>query len=86
MSYFHEYCNQRYQKTLRSYSVAFDMRRLDPKMWVTQKKNCWDVGWALDAARHYPLITRKQATLLRLRDPLEREVQKLRQHKAPRKR
>jgi len=33
MSYFHEYCNQRHQKTLRSYSVAFDLRRLDPKSW-----------------------------------------------------
>ena len=30
MSYFHEYCNGRHQKTLRSYSVAFDLRRLDP--------------------------------------------------------
>jgi len=28
MSYFHEYCNKRHQKTLRSYSAAFDMRRL----------------------------------------------------------
>lgn len=85
MSYFHEYSNKRNQKSLRSYSVAFDMRRLDPKTWVTQKKSCWDVGWALDEARHYPLITKKQAKLLRLRDPLEREAEKLRMHKPPRK-
>ncbi len=86
MSYFHEYCNKRHQKTLRSYSVAFDMRRLDPKVWVTQTKSCWDVGWAPDAARHYPLISKRQAKLLRLRDPLEREAQKLRHHQPPRKR
>ena len=85
MSYFHEYCNKRQQKTLRSYSAAFDLRRLDPATWVTQKKSCWDLGWALDAARHFPLIERKQLPLLRLRDPLEREAQKLCLHKRPRK-
>jgi len=85
MSYFHEYCNKRQQKTLRSYSNAFDLRRLDPKLWVTQKKNCWDVGWALDAARHYPLITKRQTKLLRLRGPLEREAHQLQHHKPPRK-
>ena len=85
MSYFHEYCNKRQQKTLRSYSAAFDLRRLDPATWVTQKKSCWDLGWALDAARHFPLIERKQLKLLRLRDPLEREAQKLCLHKRPRK-
>ncbi|TSA13753.1 MAG: hypothetical protein D4R74_09495 [Betaproteobacteria bacterium] len=85
MSYFHEYCNKRQQKTLRSYSAAFDLRRLDPATWVTQKKSCWDLGWALDAARHYPLIARKQVKLLRLRDPLEREAQKLCLHKPPRR-
>ena len=84
MSYFHEYCNKRHQKTLRSYSVAFDLRRLDSKIWVTQEKSCWDVGWALDAARHYPLITKRRAKLLRLRDPLERKAQQLRQYQPPR--
>ena len=85
MSYFHEYCNGRQQKTLRSYSVAFDMRRLDPKSWITQEKNCWDVGWALDAARHYPLISKRQTKLLRLRDPLERKAHQLSQYQPPRK-
>ncbi len=84
MSYFHEYCNKRHQKTLRSYSAGFDMRRLDPATWVTQKKSCWDVGWALDEARHYALITKRQAKLLRLRDPLEREAHQLSHHKRPR--
>ncbi len=30
MSYFHEYYNQRDHKTLREYSVPFDLRRFDP--------------------------------------------------------
>ncbi len=52
MSYFHEYANRRAQKTLREYSAGFDLRRLKPEQWVTNKKSCWDVGWAIDAARH----------------------------------
>lgn len=83
MSYFHEYTNGRYQKSLRSYSRAYDLRRLDPATWVTNTKHCWDLGWALEAAHHYPLLTGKQTRLLRTRDPIEREAQKLRVHKKP---
>jgi hypothetical protein len=85
MSYMHEYTNRRYQKTLRSYSVAFDLRRIDPAEWVTKQKSCWDVGWAIDDIRHYSLITRRQAKTLRLRDSIEREAQQLRLHKPPRR-
>ena len=83
MSYFHEYTNGRYQKSLRSYSRAFDLRRLEPHSWVTNPKDCWDLGWALEATHHYPLLTRRQTRVLRLRDPIEREAQKLRVHKKP---
>ena len=34
MSYFHEYTNRRDHKTLREYSVPFDLRRVEPKVWV----------------------------------------------------
>ena len=83
MSYFHEYTNRRYQKTLRSYSRAFDLRRLDPELWITNPKHCWDLGWALDAAHHYPLVSRRQQPLLRLRDGIEREAQALKIFKRP---
>jgi len=59
------------------------MRRLDPEVWVTNGKQCWDVGWALEAARHYPIITPKHEKSLRLRDRLEREASKLRMHHPP---
>ena len=39
-----------------------------------------------DAIRHWPLINTKQVKLLRLRDPVEREAGKVRQHRPPRKR
>jgi len=86
MSYFHEYANKRHQKTLRSWAGPFDLRRMDPKLWISNEKSCWDVGYRLDELRHWPLITTRQAKLLRLRDSVEREAGKARQHKPPRKR
>jgi len=86
MSYFHEYANKRHQKTLRSWAGPFDLRRMDPKLWVSNEKSCWDVGYRLDELRHWPLVTGRQAKLLRLRDSVEREAGKARQHKPPRKR
>ena len=83
MSYFHEYTNRRYQKTLRSYSRAFDLRRLAPELWVTNPKHCWDLGWALDAAHHYKLLTHRQEKLLGLREGIEREAQKLKIFQPP---
>src|SRR5499427_4704923 len=61
MSYLHEYANKRHQKTLRSYAGPFDLRRFDPALWITNKKNCWEIGATLDDMRHRLLLTRKQA-------------------------
>jgi hypothetical protein len=83
MSYLHEYANKRNQKTLRSYAGPFDLRRFDPKLWVTNGKNCWDVGATLDDLRHRPLLTKKQARALRLRDAMERKVGALNEHRPP---
>ena len=85
MSYLHEYANGRGQKTLRSYAGPFDMRRFDPKLWVTNGKNCWDVGEMLDDMRHIPLVTKKQARALRLRDVMERKAGALLEHRRTRK-
>ena len=56
------------------------------KAWVTNGKNCWEVGEAVDEVRHYPLITKGQARMLRLRDALERKAGSLLEHRPPRKR
>lgn len=85
MSYFHEYANKRAQKTLRSWAGPFDLRRVDPELWVSNPKNCWEIGNHLDELRHWPLVTARQAKLLRLRDAIERKSGTLRQHK-PRRR
>jgi len=85
MSYLHEYANKRSQKTLRSYAGPFDLRRFDPKVWITNGKNCWDVGATLDDLRHRALVTKKQARSLRLRDAVERKAGALTEHRAPRR-
>jgi hypothetical protein len=85
MSYLHEYANQGGQKTLRSYAGPFDLRRIDPSLWVTNGKNCWQVGEILDELPHRALVSKKQARMLRRRDAVERKAGALLEHRQPRK-
>jgi hypothetical protein len=83
LSYFHEYANGRGEKTLRRYSRAFDLRSVDPKLWVTNPKNCWEVAERLDELQHWPLVSARQARGLRTRDRVERRAHKVREHQPP---
>ncbi len=85
MSYLHEYFNKRDRITLRTYSRPFDLRRLKPAEWVTAPDGAWDLIDALEATRHYQLMTGAQARNLVRRDPFEREVGNLLQYRRPRK-
>jgi hypothetical protein len=85
MSYFHEYYNKKYQKTLRSYSRAFDLRTVDPALWITCEKNCWEIHDRLLHARHYPLVTNRQVRLLAKRDSFERKASRFVQYPKPAK-
>jgi hypothetical protein len=86
LTYFHEYSNKRGHKTLRSYSIPFDLRRVDLAEWVTNGKSCWKTHDRLVVLRHYPLISRRQERLLAKRDAFERQAGKLVEYPAPRKR
>jgi hypothetical protein len=77
MSYFHEYSDKRGRKTLRSYSAAFDLRGVDPALWITRATACAEVNDRLAALRHYPLLTAVQQQILSPRDAFEREVAKV---------
>lgn len=83
LSYFHEYANRRGEKTLRRYSVAFDLRAVDPALWVTNPDNCWEVAERLDEIRHFSLVTSRQTRLLRTRDGVERRAHAVREHEPP---
>lgn len=85
MSYLHEYYNKRDRKTLRTYSVPYDLRRMKTLDWVTAEDGAWDLVDNLEATRHYHLMTRAQTRSLIRRDPFEREVGNLLQHKRPKK-
>ena len=87
LSYFHEYCNKRGHKTLRSYSAAFDLRRVDPALWVTSVTSgssaCQAVNDQLAALRHYPLLSKRQEKLLTRRDAFEQEAAKYVEYPKP---
>jgi hypothetical protein len=83
LSYFHEYSDLRGRKTLRSYSPAFDLRRIDPQLWVANGSNCQDVEDRLAGLQHYPLISVRHERLLAKRDPFERRASKLVQYAPP---
>lgn len=83
ITYLHEYSNKRHLKTLRSYSGAFDMRRLEPGLWVTGDAQCWEAHDRLAALRHYPLVSARQARLLAPRDAFERSITRLVQYPKP---
>ena len=83
LSYFHEYSNKRGHKTLRSYSVPYDMRRVDPAKWVTSRKSCWETHDMLTDLRHYSLITPRQERLLARLDRFAQRAGKVVEYPRP---
>lgn len=83
MSYFHEYCDRRGRRTLVSHSGAFDMRRIDPALWVTSDAPCWEAHDRLASLHHYPLITARQRAALSRLDPFERGLAHIAQFPPP---
>jgi hypothetical protein len=83
MSYFHEYFNKHGRKTLRSHSSAFDLRRIDPKLWVTSEEPCQEANDRLTRLRGYSLVSSSQARLLSCRDVFERRAAKMVEYPKP---
>lgn len=68
MSYFDVFFNPIGEKTLREYSVSFDLRRFDKDAWMTTDKDISYIGDALDRARHYKVMTTRQIRGLQITD------------------
>jgi len=64
LSYFEDYYNLRGERTLRAYSVAVDLSRLDARHWMTDEEEVGSVPELLIAARHYPIVPDKVARAL----------------------
>jgi hypothetical protein len=84
MSYFHEYTNRANHKTLREYSVPYDLRRMDPRVWVSGEKGAWEIAAALDDIRHFRLVGARHLRLVTRRDPFERRAGTISQYRTPR--
>ena len=64
LSYFEHYYNLRGERTLRSYSQAVNLARIDGKHWMTAEEDVWCVPELLIAAKHYSLFPDKVARAL----------------------
>src|SRR6266700_1630632 len=83
MSYFHEYFDKQGRKTLRSYSRAFDLRGIDPELWITSETACTQAHDRLARLRHYAVISRRQEGMLSRRDRFERKASRVVEHAKP---
>jgi len=69
VSYFEDYFNEHGEKTLRSYSAAFDLSRFDERCWMTLDGPLDSISDRLDASRHFPLLSDAQVRELLPKDP-----------------
>jgi len=76
MSYFHEYTDEKGNKTLREFSEPIDLRIFDNTDWVTSEDNLWFIHDHIDRVKHYKILTGKQEKNLRKADLLEIETGK----------
>ena len=65
LSYFHEYFLHCGRKTLRRYSLPFDLRAFDARHWMTSDEEVWFIPERLTVIRHYPILQRRQIATLR---------------------
>ncbi len=64
LSYFEHYYNLRGERTLRAYSRAVNLTRLDGEGWMTSEEDVWCVPELLIEAKHYPLFPHRVARAL----------------------
>lgn len=77
MSYFHEYFLDDGQKTLRTYSAPFDLRKIKNTSWLTSGESLWDINNALEDSKHYEIVSGWQIRKLRPASKTEIQAGKL---------
>jgi len=83
LSYFHEYHNERGERTLREYSLPLDLRRLDPQDWATGEDGAWEAERRVDLVRHYPLMPAAQSRYLSRIDAMEWKAKRIVEYPHP---
>lgn len=85
LSYFHEYHNEKGERTLREYSRAFDLRTLALEHWATGEEGAWEAERRIDLTRHYRLFPASQSRHLSPIDAMEWQAKALLQYPRPKK-
>lgn len=70
MSYFDLYFNTRGEKSLRAYSLPYNLNRFNGMKWRTTMEDLEEIGYFLDKVKHFPLISKDQAERLQRATPL----------------
>lgn len=81
MSYFHEYFLNDGTKTLREYSLPYDLNKLNYLNWRTTEENLWEIHEILDKIKHYPVLSKEQIKNLRKADKIEIDAGKIVEYK-----
>lgn len=79
MSYFHEYYNQKGEKTLRTYSHPFDLSPYKPEEWITGM-DAWKIAEDVCHIKHYPFILKAQEKILKPVDDIQMRITTHRVH------
>ena len=79
MSYFHEYFLDNGEKTLRSYSLPINLAKFDKENWMSTESDVWYIYDHLFDVKHYPILSRSQLAALRLAEPIERKIGKIKE-------
>jgi hypothetical protein len=79
MSYFHEYINDHGQKTLKSYSKPYSLKRYGTS-WITAEDNLWEIANDIDEIAHFNIIPKRLK--LRKADKIEVKVGKITEWKS----
>ncbi len=69
MSFFDVFFNPIGEKTLRAYSVPLDLGRFDRERWMTTEEDLGPIGDALNAVRHFRVLTPRMLRDLTCADP-----------------
>ena len=81
LSYFHEYFLDSGKKTLREYSLPFDLSYFNKVNWRTSQKQLFEIPEHLDEVRHYKILNKAQIKNLRRADKIEIQAGKLVEYK-----
>ena len=85
MSFFHEYLMWNGRKSLRAFSGPFDLSKIAPDRWITADKELFWLVEAVDKARHFPTVPKKNLRLLRKAYKIELRAMKLVEWKSPKR-